>query len=710
MVATLLSPAADPAALVRYLLTEQAHDADSAHGFGTRADFVSTTGGWSVETFVDQLRETRRRFGKAHLPIEAYHLIYSHSHEELDPHDPDCGRRAHNFALRAAKAAFPGRPLLAVTQRDNGRWETEHGERVWVPGKWHTHLVVPNVAPEAASIKVRQRDGSMTTVEYAPGRAINGAMKDLTRLRRITDRAVRKIFSYDNEAYMQACREHAAGATVTKRDLALRAEREAAGAEPLSNHDMVRSKLRRAMSTATSWDAYVARAAEAGVSVRARGSGVSYSWEADPAVGLAAGKARARNLGDDFTVAEVTAVCENNAERVAQGQVLRETEEEVTAVPARPLAPRPVFLDDNDKPIPGNVAPWAPKPPREWTTCEDRLREAIDAALADEQVSSLSELARMAAAGGAEMVDDGEVTAWRLTTGPSTGFACVDTELGEEYTRQRLEQRLTELVAQRQAAAREAEPVPDFDLEDEPEPETFTAVVVSEPEEQFAAVVVSEPEPESEPEVIVAQVVSEPEPEPERAAEALVAAPAVGHDGVEDEDVSSRRRQRRAVEQEKAAEAPQPSAVERLREADRVPVPPWSELTRQFVKWLDKGPQGERFRLWFDRLGATVPRWDDRPDRLADDDPMAPLHYLTDVEGVALSLWDAQNDGKASRAYAAHAHRTYEAHRNVVAQGVTDAKLKTPAEHWSERVGTGGPVIPKGNAPKEGQKKRQYGD
>ncbi|MCD2143720.1 relaxase/mobilization nuclease domain-containing protein [Gordonia paraffinivorans] len=718
MVATVISATQNAEALDRYLTAMPAHDANSE-----RFDFVSTVGNCTPETFVADMRDTRIAEGKTGLRVETYHSILSFSHEEADPTNAFHGWLCHQVACEYAKAAFPGHQAKIVTSRDNGRWELDpNGEKVWLPGKWHCHLQIANVAEAAAEVRWRGADGVEHVRKYQAGRAIDGFLKDRTRLKTITNEVVRRELGYDNWAFMRARREHAVKQRreqLTAAELAARSEQIAAADEAelariKAADDQVdslvedmRRRLHPVLSTSTDWEQFTTRAVtEAEIEVRASGkNGCAYI---DVATGQ---RVRARKMGPQFNRTRVTEQLARNAEAVAEGAELAPTKLPRWTPPKG--MPAPVYLDEDGKPA-------RPVWEREALangyeelvarleatgTVEGFVRESLDRARADKRAAAGFEGLVQAAADhglGLDDTSDGLVVYARV--GPAQGFGCRVTELGAQY--RGLDELAREHHAEALASARmddlmdrlNAEPAPDFDLEDEQEPETepetFVAQVVSEPEERF-----------------VAQVVSEPEPEPVKAAQAPAVAPVVGHDEVEDEGVSSRRRRRRVAEQEKAAEAPQPepSAVERLREADRVPVPPWSGLTKQFVKWLDKGPQGERFRSWFDRLGATAPRWDDRPDRLADDDPMAPMHYLTDVEGRFLSLYDARSGGKASQAYAKHAHQAYKAHRRMVTQGVTDARLKTPAEYWSERVGTGGLVIPKGNAPKAQQRNRQYG-
>lgn len=68
--------------------------------------------------------------------IEAYSLVQSFGHEELDPSDPDSWTRANELGRAVAEDRFPGHPVLIATEV-NGR-----------SGCVHNHLIVGAVHPE----------------------------------------------------------------------------------------------------------------------------------------------------------------------------------------------------------------------------------------------------------------------------------------------------------------------------------------------------------------------------------------------------------------------------------------------------------------------------------------------------------------------------------------------------------------------------------
>lgn len=390
MAVTLISPADSLSALDRYVGSIAAKDIDSPEPT-ERAEFVSTIGDCTPANFTERLRENARQQGQTKLKHEAYHLTVSQTHEEADPRDPQAGHRQHVMVRALVKNKFPGHMAKLVTQRDNGKWvETPDGERVWQPGKWHTHCIIANASSREAVLAMP--DG--TERRYKAGRAIDGPLKNVHAIRYGpggTDELVLEHLGYDNKEYVDACRKAAKGRgdRATTRDLAQRADPDGRG---YSNHDELRVKLREARAMADSWDDYVARLAADGVTVRGAGKGgASYGWVTDSGVEL---KERARKLGNDFTRAEVEEQCAINAERIANGETLEPPERVV--VPAPPPVeerPVPVFLTPDGKP------PWdrdldeyATKVRESGGTYEQVARERIDLALEDNWVTDRDRL------------------------------------------------------------------------------------------------------------------------------------------------------------------------------------------------------------------------------------------------------------------------------------------------------------------------------
>ncbi|OBA67772.1 ATP synthase F0 subunit B [Gordonia sp. 852002-10350_SCH5691597] len=362
MVATMLSVTANAWGLDRYLSpATAAHDQANPEGPSRRVEYCSTIGDCRPETFLADVGRTRADYAQTRLDVETYHLILSHSHEELDPDDPYHVWLAHEFAKEAAAKAFPGRQIKVVTQADNGRWEqhAESGERVWVKGKIHSHCQIANVAEEAVTLAWTDRDGNAKAVHYPAGRAVSSDMKNIYRIQhQVTDALVRERFAYDNEAYMQACRAHAKEGNQVAGDRKALA-RQADGTT--NAYDELRMRLRIARAQATSWEDYEARLAADGVHTLVRTSkrggehGVSYKWI--DASGTASRPARAggrSGVGDEFKHTAIVEQCERNAAAVERGETL-EAPDRVLVVPTSSVAadrPRPVYLTDDGRP------PW----------------------------------------------------------------------------------------------------------------------------------------------------------------------------------------------------------------------------------------------------------------------------------------------------------------------------------------------------------------
>lgn len=368
-------------------------DLGAPDGPTLRVEIGSTIGNCSFETFVEDLRRNKELVGKENL-LDAYHLIISQTHEEADPYDPAAGQRQHDMVREMIRRALPGHQAKLTTQRDNGRWEQRGDGLVWVPGKWHTHVIIANVSEVDAVLERVNSAGEVEQRFYAAGRAVDGYMNGIKHLRNVTDAVVWEMLGYDNAAYIQACRDvrdavpggvpvaHQ-GEKVTSEDLAQRAQR------GHSSYDEVRVELREARALATSWDDYTARLDATGVRTRVTGkSGVSYGWVGDDGVEM---KSRARKLGDDFTMAEVKAQCELNAQALAN-------DEELVAPPRVVVPPPP---RQKAKPYwPEGRAPWeieleeyAAAIERDGDTYEGQARRALDEAMRDPEVFVVADVA-----------------------------------------------------------------------------------------------------------------------------------------------------------------------------------------------------------------------------------------------------------------------------------------------------------------------------
>lgn len=402
MVATVGSAAGSAPKLNFYIGSSAAHDQDGPSGPSDRAEFVSSIGDCTPETFISDMRRTRETYGKTALKVETYHFILSHSHEELDPSSEYDGWIAHQFARAWAAESFPGRQAKLTTQRDNGRWEySEAGDDVWVPGKWHTHVQVASVAEREVTLRWTDKDGVEQVKHYPAGRAIDGDIKNIHRLRGVTDRVVERELRYDNKRYMDECQKASRGDRVGRADLAQRKNR------GYSDYDQVRSVLRNAQAQATSWTDYTDRAAADGVMVRGAGArGASYAWIGEDG---SEQKARARKLGDAYMRSAVEEQCEMNVAALARGEQL-EVPEPVLVPAASPREDRPVpeYTTRDGKPPwedDKELAAYAERIEREGGTYEGMARAGIDEAFTDSFSTDVETLALVAEENGVEVVD-----------------------------------------------------------------------------------------------------------------------------------------------------------------------------------------------------------------------------------------------------------------------------------------------------------------
>lgn len=392
MAVTVLSPAGDARALDDYITSHAAKDAGEAHGFGTRVEYVSTRGNTSPETFVADVLRNEAVHGKSDLKHTTWHMVISWSNEEAAIDDEVAGAECHRVSMAIAERAFPGRMIKGVTQRDNGRWEGEGADRRWVPGKWHTHLQIAHVSERAAEVSFAGKGGAVRTRRYKAGRAVDGSMRNIARVRAITDEVIAEQLGYDNHAYVRACRPTA---EVTREDVSQRAQR------GYSTHDEIRERLDAAVAGSRDWDAYVAHAATDDIEVKTHGTGgASYAWRDDEGTEH---KARARKLGTAYTRAGVE-----------ERQLGHGGHAGVTA------SSRTKEIDD---------AQAVRHPEYAGQTYEDRIRERLDALVDDPAVSSRVDLAvGMAERGVALGGDEAAVMT------PQGRVACAPEHLGGEYT------------------------------------------------------------------------------------------------------------------------------------------------------------------------------------------------------------------------------------------------------------------------------------
>ena len=418
-------PTGDAVALDFYVSNSPAHD-----GSDERWIYESTIGDCSACTFIENIRRTRSIYGKSDLKIETYHYIISWSHEEIDPNDEYACRLAHEAAEAWAKQAFPGRQIKLTTQRDG------------LGGKVHTHIQVASVAYTDAEVRWTGKGGTPMVIRYAAGRAIDGPMKNIHRLREINDRNVQAMFGYDNAEFV--ARRGAQGERRTAEDA-----RKSADGKYNYRLD-AQDRLSIALALATSFDDYRTRLAVAGVTLHERDKkNLSYSFTDNDGKSRRLRAGGRSGLGDDFKRASVDARIERNREKVAGGGTLYAPDRE-SFIPDVDEPERPIYYGPGGELTPGDppgsVPQWKIDRDAEMagyaadtTTYEGRAREALDATLADEAVDGDASLVAVAARHGATVdLDDDTVTV--------DGVAMGGDRLGADYTAAELRAMIADLM------------------------------------------------------------------------------------------------------------------------------------------------------------------------------------------------------------------------------------------------------------------------
>lgn len=388
MAVTVLSPAGDASALDEYITSHAAKDAGERDGFGRRVEYCSTRGNTSPETFVADVLRNQEAHGKTGLKHVSWHMVISWSNEEAAIDDEIAGAECHRVSMAIAEKSFPGRMIKGVTQRDNGRWEGEGADRQWVPGKWHTHLQVAHISERAADVAFVGKGGAVRTRRYRAGRAVDGSMRNIARVRAITDEVVAEQLGYDNKAYVRACRPVT---ETTRQDVSQRVAR------GYSNHDEVRERLDAAVASSRNWGEYVMYANAYDIDVKTHGkSGASYAWRDDAGTEH---KARARKLGNGYNRA---------------------------GVEERQLGHAGVTAPSRTKAI--NDAAAARHPEYAGQTYEDRMRAQIDALVDDPAVVTTVDVAVASTERGIGVSRD--VVSVRT---PEGAVACAPEHLGQDY-------------------------------------------------------------------------------------------------------------------------------------------------------------------------------------------------------------------------------------------------------------------------------------
>ncbi|WP_341268080.1 relaxase/mobilization nuclease domain-containing protein [Gordonia malaquae] len=418
-------PTDDATALDFYISNSPAHD-----GSNERWIYESTIGDCSACTFIENIRRTRSIYGKSDLKIETYHYIISWSNEEIDPADEYACRLAYEAAEAWAKQAFPGRQIKLTTQRDG------------LGGKVHTHIQVASVAFTDAEVRWTGKSGTPMVIRYAAGRAIDGPMKNIHRLREINDKIVWERFGYDNKEFV--ARRGAQGERRTAEDA-----RKTADGKYNYRLD-AQDRLSIALSLSTSFDDYRARLAVAGVTLHERDKkNLSYSFTDNDGNKRRLRAGGRSGLGEDFKRASVDARIRRNAEKVAGGGTLHAPDRE-SFIPDMDEPERPIYYGPDGQLTPGDppgsVPQWKIDRDAEMagyaadtTTYEGRARKAIDAALVDEAVDGGEALVSVAARHGATVdLDDDTVTV--------DGVAMGGARLGADYSVAELQAMIADLM------------------------------------------------------------------------------------------------------------------------------------------------------------------------------------------------------------------------------------------------------------------------
>ncbi|MDQ0648605.1 hypothetical protein QFZ53_002801 [Microbacterium natoriense] len=285
--------------------------------------------------------------------LEAYSLVQSFGHDELDPDDPESWARANDLGRAFAEDRFPGHPVLVATEI-NGR-----------SGLVHNHLIVGAVHPETgksldsnvvtharlaiAHDRVLEANGfvqradmramvadAKRRMEEARDQVVaeyDGKVSPSQLQRRITAAQTRvKLMHTADPAQQQTVRPTVHQEREDRRQRELHryevneqtrdAAREIGIELPKERFSeiVLESRIQAALSDprSQSWDVLADVARTHGVTIAKRGQDVSYGMMLAQAEGAFAEPARAhmrrgRSLGDGYRIADVEAAIEQNA-------------------------------------------------------------------------------------------------------------------------------------------------------------------------------------------------------------------------------------------------------------------------------------------------------------------------------------------------------------------------------------------------------------
>lgn len=431
-------PSGNAITLGTHLNPDVEHD-----GGNERLALESTIGDCSPETFVADMRRTRAVYGKERLAVETYHYIASWALEEFDPTDDDQIVLAHEWANEWAGKAFPGRQIKFLTKADG------HG------GQVHTHFHVANVAALPAVIEWIDGSGVVHRQTYDAGRAIDGRLNNIYRLRAITNQIVHERLGYDNNLFITS--RQRPSDRVTAADVHHRA----AGA--YNWRDDFRDKLSEARALAIDIEDYKARLGVAGVTVTERGAEKNFSYTfTDAADKTRHARSTGRSgLGADYIRSSVEEQCEINRTRVAAGDTLEAPDRSNAALP-RSAPTTPVYYGHDGELTPGDppgsiprwmlerdaeMALYVAKVEANGGTVEGQARRRIDETLDDPDVVNFAALVTVATKYGVSIEYIDEELVVRLTTGKVSGFAFNAKHLGEDYTEPELQALVVAMAA-----------------------------------------------------------------------------------------------------------------------------------------------------------------------------------------------------------------------------------------------------------------------
>jgi len=185
----ILSPihtTSDAGRLLNYCLAGTAHDGSGAPRY-VRAVGINCTPATAAREFAI----TRAIYGRRNIKRQAFTLSQSFSVDELDPADDSNADKALAMGVALARAAFPGRQVVIVTQRDGKG------------GLWHNHVVIGAVADRDATMTYTSKTGATITEAHKAGALVSSAERNIYRLRGINDQIVTAQLGRDNAEYVK---------------------------------------------------------------------------------------------------------------------------------------------------------------------------------------------------------------------------------------------------------------------------------------------------------------------------------------------------------------------------------------------------------------------------------------------------------------------------------------------------------------------------